>query len=182
MLYNSCMADFLQPENVIKYLNLKSGMAVADFGAGSGFFTLPAAKIVGSSGKVTALDVQKDTLDFIKRRAKLENLTNIDTLWADIELAEGSRLPANSQDAVIISNVLFQAENKQAILREALRILKPEGKLLLLDWEENDPPPGPPRHLRVPERLAREYCEGMGYAMMESLPSGDHHYGFLFKK
>ncbi len=176
------MAEFLQPEKVIRCLNARDGMRIADFGAGQGFFSIPLAKIVGSSGKITALDVQKESVEFVRRRAQLENLTNIEAIWANLELSEGSNLPDNSQDAVIISNILFQAENKQMILKEAFRILRVDGALLLLEWDESSPPPGPPRELRVPQRTTKELCQEIGFSLAEELPAGDHHYGFLFKK
>ncbi len=176
------MAEFLQPEKVIRYLHAESGMRIADFGSGNGFFTFPLAEIVGSGGRVIALDIQKESLEYIRRQAKLENLTNIDTIWANLELPHGSQLDDNSCDGVIIANILFQAEDKQALIREAMRVLRPGGRLIILEWDDSDPPPGPPEDLRIPKRTVREYCEGMGMTLVEELDAGNHHYGFLFKK
>ncbi|MEK7636112.1 MAG: methyltransferase domain-containing protein [Patescibacteria group bacterium] len=176
------MAEFLQPEKVIQYLHARDGMRIADFGAGQGFFAILLAKIVGSSGKLTALDVQKESVEFVRRRAQLENFTNIEAVWANLELPRGSKLPDNSQDAVIISNILFQADDKKALLVEAFRVLRIDGTLLLLEWNEDAPPPGPPRELRVPQQTTKELCQEVGLSFAEKLPAGNHHYGFLFKK
>lgn len=176
------MPDFLNPQDIVSRLDIKSGMHIADFGAGSGFFTMLFAKLVGDTGRVTALDVQKDVLEFLKIKAKRENVLNIDFVWADLELPRGSKLPDDSQDLVMIANVLFQASDKMAIIREAMRVLKPGGTLAALEWEEQDPPPGPPRNLRIPKRALKDYCERVGFTIYRELAAGSSHYGFLFKK
>jgi ubiquinone/menaquinone biosynthesis C-methylase UbiE len=176
------MAEFFQPEQIITRLEIKSGMKIADFGAGSGYFSIPFSKIVGSSGRVTALEIQKDVLDVLRVRAKNEGLLNIDVIWANIELPRGSKLEDNSQDLVLASNVLFQAEDKNAVMAEAMRILKPGGMFCVIEWVETDPPPGPPRALRIPKQILKDQCERAGFSLYRDLSAESHHYGFLFKK
>lgn len=176
------MANFIQPEEILRHIDVQPGMHIADFGAGSGFFTILLAKRVGDSGKITALDVQKDYLEAIRAKAKQENIFNIETVWADLELPQGSKLENNSQDMVFLANVLFQAENKITILREALRILRTEGELVVIEWKLEDPPPGPPRSLRIDKPLLAHQCESVGFLVSKELHAGSHHYGFVFKK
>lgn len=176
------MAEFLQPEQIITRLDIKSGMKIADFGAGSGYFSIPFSKIVGSSGRVSALEIQRDVLEVLRGNAKNEGLLNIDVIWANIELPRGSKLEDDSQDLVFASNVLFQAEDKNAVIMEARRILKAGGMFCVIEWDETDPPPGPPRAHRIPKKTLKEQCERIGFSLYRDLDAGSHHYGLLFKK
>lgn len=173
---------FLHPERIIAYLDVRPGMAVADFGAGGGYFSLPLARAVGDQGKVYALDIQKSALDLIRSRAGLEHRLNLETIWADLELDAGSRLPGSSCDLVIVANILFQVEDKRAVLQEAKRVLKTGGQLVVLEWDEAPFPAGPPQELKVPKVLARRLALEVGFEAEKEFAAGSHHYGLLFKK
>ncbi len=173
---------FLHPERITAYLDVRPGMTVADFGAGGGYFSLPLARAVGDSGKVYALDIQKSALDLIRSKASLEHRLNLETIWADLELPSGSRLPSSSCDLVIVANILFQAENKRTVLEEARRVLKPGGRLVILEWDETPFPAGPPANLKVPKTLSRRLAAEAGFEPEKEFEAGSHHYGLLFKK
>ena len=68
--------DFLNPEKILKNLNLEAGMTIADFGAGSGYMSFKAAKLVGKNGSVNALDVKKSIIEHLKNEIKHQNLNN----------------------------------------------------------------------------------------------------------
>ena len=104
---------FSSPEQNIKYLSLEKGMHVGDLGAGSGFYTLAVAKEMAGSGKVYAIDIQKDLLDRLKNEARKQGLLNVEVIWGDIETVGGSKLKDSSLDAVIASNILFQISQKE---------------------------------------------------------------------
>ena len=174
---------FVNPEEIVKKrFNLQPGMAVADFGAGSGYYTLAAAEIVSDSGVVYAVDIQKDLLEKIKTRAEDEGLKNVEIIWADLDRPEGSRIAENSLDFVVISNILFQTENKPAVAREAFRVLKSGGAAGVIDWSESFGGLGP----RPEDVLKRQDCEKLfleaGFAVEKDFEAGEHHYGFLFRK
>lgn len=173
---------FLHPERTIGRLDVKKGMTAADFGAGSGFFTVALARIVGETGKVYAIDVQKSSLDFIKSKAHIENLLNIETVWADLEFPQGSHLPAESVDLVIVSNILFQAEKKLEVMREAYRVLKAQGRIAVIEWDEASFPGGPPADMRVDRRAAQSLLREAGFVLDREFEAGSHHYGLLYKK
>jgi ubiquinone/menaquinone biosynthesis C-methylase UbiE len=152
---------FVRPEETIKEFELEPGMVVADFGCGSGHYTVAAAKRVGDTGRVYALDVQKDLLQAVKSTAELNNLKNIEIIWADLDIPLGSRLADNSVDFVIISNILFQTENRLQITKEALRILKDGGKVAVIEWAaEGEPRQGREKKVEVgpplSQRIAKE--------------------------
>lgn len=173
---------FLHPERTIGYFDVKNGMTVADFGAGSGFFTMAMARIVGESGKVYAIDIQKPSLDLIKSKAHIENLLNIETVWADLELPQGSHLPAQSVDLVVVSNILFQVENKLEVFREAHRVLKAQGRIAVIEWDETPFPGGPPVEMRIAKREAQSLLGQAGFILDREFETGSHHYGLLYKK
>ncbi len=174
---------FVKPEEIVKkYFHLQPGMVVADFGAGSGFYTLAAAEAVGDSGKVYAVDIQKDLIEKIKSRAEDEGLKNVEIVWADLEKEEGSKFAENSIDFIIISNILFQVPDKVSVVNEAFRVLKNGGELAVLDWSESFGGLGPrPENVFTREACEKIFLEG-GFVLDEEFEAGEHHYGVIFKK
>jgi len=154
---------------------------VADFGAGHGYFTIPLARIVGNEGRVYAIDVQKAALDIIRSKAKLEHLFNVEPVWADLDRAGGSRLKDKSVDFVLVSNIIFQTEKKDEVLREAERVLRDGGRLAIVEWEPSAPW-GPPTDFRVKKETARNLAVQAGFEFDREFEAGEYHYGLLFKK
>lgn len=173
---------FLEPEQIVHSLDLRPGNHVADFGAGHGYFTIPMARIVGGDGKVYATDIQKSVLDIIRAKAKLEHLLNIEFIWADLDQPGGSKLKEKFIDLVLIANVLFQAEQKYVVLREAYRILREDGRLTIVEWDETETPLGPPFTLRIKKEEARTLALQAGFEFDREFAAGSHHYGLLFRK
>ena len=103
---------FSDPENNIKQFALGPGMQVADFGSGSGFYSLVAARAVAPSGRVFAVDIQKSLLEKLKNGARQNKLNNVDVVWGDLEHLGGTKLRESSMDAVIVGNLFFQIENQ----------------------------------------------------------------------
>lgn len=175
------MDGFLNPQTVVNLLPLKEGMVVADFGCGSGFFSLAMAQIVKPSGKVVALDIWKPSLETLAFRAKAAGLFNIiETKWANLEEPKGSGLPNNSCDLVLISNLLFQVENKTNVILEAKRVLKNNGKLVVIDWQP-DKLPSPQKLFPIPKQELLSILEENGFELEREIAVGVTHYGFLLK-
>ncbi len=175
------MAGFANPVENILAIGLQGGMKIADFGAGSGAYTLAAARTVGAHGKVYAVEVQKDLLTRIKNTATQEHLDNVEIIWGDFELPHGSRIADCLVDVVIISNALFQLENKSGALHEARRILKPAGKLAIIDWSESYSGMGPMKSDVVQKEAALELARMAGFTLMTEFAAGAHHYGLLLR-
>lgn len=173
---------FLHPGDIVGRLDIRPGMTVADFGAGGGYFSIPAAHRVGENGKVYAIDVQKQAVDLIRSKANLEHLLNIETIWADLERPQGSHLPDDAVDFIIVANILFQAEAKADVLAEARRVLRTGGHLAILEWDETPFPAGPAAALRLSKQAVRHLAEGAGLQLEKEFEAGSHHYGLLFKK
>lgn len=115
--------------------HLEPGMHVADFGSGrTGHMVFPAAKVIGEHGVVYAVDILKDVLALIKKRADMEAFLNIQPVWADIERPNGVSIPRGSLDIVFMVNILHYLQNVTNPLSEAERLLKPKGRLVVVDW------------------------------------------------
>ncbi|MEK7596144.1 MAG: methyltransferase domain-containing protein [Patescibacteria group bacterium] len=173
---------FVNPENTISHLELRPGMTAADFGCGAGFYTIPLAKAVRSNGKVYAFDIRKEMLEIIRSKTRLENLLNIEAVWADLEISGSTKLRDETTDAVIVSNILFQIDNKQALVKEAVRVLKKGGRLLIVEWGEGAGVGGPLPAQRVRQEEAKRLFEEEKLIFAKEFNAGDHHYGLLFKK
>lgn len=172
---------FLKPEQNISILGLQEGMTVADFGSGTGFYSIEASKKVGNSGHVYSIEIQKDLIKKLENEIKELNLSNIECIWGDIEKYNGSKLASLSMDAVIISNVLFQAEDKLGLIDEAKRILKKDGKILLVDLSQSLGGPDKSNHYIITEDEALDLFTKRGLKVVEQISTSPHHYGIIFK-
>lgn len=172
---------FANPEGNIATLGKIEGMTIADLGAGAGVYTILLAKKAGDTGRVYAVDVQKDFLSKIKNTATQEGLVNVETIWGDIEERGGTKLSDNSVDIAIIANVLFQAEDKIGLVSEVKRILKPDGKVLFVDWRDSFGGLGPQPEMIVRIDDAKNIFTDTGFVHEETIETGSHHYGFIMK-
>jgi len=173
---------FTEPEKTIAPLALREGMVVADLGCGPGDFSVAAGKRVGTTGKVYAIDIQKDILPTVIDRAKDAHLNNVETIWGDIEDHEGTGLRDSLVDAVIISNIFFQVEDKRKVLEEAFRILKSGGRILAVDWSDSFGHLGPTPEMIYSRDDMRGLFESFGMKVVNTFETGDHHYAFIFEK
>lgn len=172
---------FSDPRKNVEQLELLPGMHVADLGSGSGFYTLLLARVVGPTGRVYSVDIQKDLLAKVKTEASKEKLFNVEVIWGDVEKIGGTRLKEASMDMVIISNILFQIGNKDAFIKEAARITKPGGRICVIDWEDSFGGLGPQQSDVVTSEMAKKLFEKAGFTLDKEISAGDHHYGLIFK-
>lgn len=173
---------FADPQTNLRKLSLASGMTVVDFGSGVGAYAIPAAQLVAPEGKVYAVEIQKDLLETIKKEATAKNLSNVEFVWGDVEQAGGVGLADNLADVVIISDVLFQAKSMYTLSLEAKRILKPGGRIMIIEWSESFGGIGPaPADIVKPEDVKKTFGSA-GLAFISEFPAGDHHYGLIFAK
>lgn len=175
-------SSFLNPAKALRAAKLHDGDRVADFGAGSGFFTRAAARQVGGKGLVWAVDVHQDLLPRIKNLALQEGLTNVEVVHGNVEKYGGSHLPEDNFNLVIIANVLFASEDKKEVVREAKRVLKVGGRVLVIDWSGSYNGMGPHEDHVVTEDHARTLFELGGFTYMDAVPAGAFHWGFIAKK
>ena len=164
----------------MRALGLAGNSIVADLGAGTGFYAVAAGHLV-PAGKVYAVEVQKDYLAKIKHKVLEAHLRNIEAIWGNVEKIGGTKIKGGIVDAVIASNVLFQVEDKDKFIEEAKRILKPGGRVLLIDWSETSGAM-PHRAAIVSKIKAREMFERQGFRVEREIDAGVHHYGMILVK
>lgn len=181
MLRHKYTTKLLDPQLIADKINLKQGDKVADFGCGrAGAFSFWAGKKVGAKGLVYAIDVVKDHLFLIDKEAKENNLANIKTIWADLELLGGTRLDSNSLDMVLIINTLHQSRQPVNILHEAYRILKKGANLVIIDWTRGEALFSPER--RIDKKALKSAAEKIGLDLADEFLAGPNHFALVFKK
>jgi ubiquinone/menaquinone biosynthesis C-methylase UbiE len=173
---------FSQPDKNIEQFHIDPGMTVADLGSGLGFYSLALAKAVGPSGKIYAVDIQKDLLSKLQSDAAAAGVHNIKLIWGDLDMKKSSTLPEQSVDRVVIANTLFQVSEKDNLLEEAFRILKRGGKMLIVDWKNSFGGMGPHPNDVLREDVAKTLVGSFGFQFEKDIIAGDHHYGFVVKK
>ena len=173
---------FVDPSAIVKQLSIVSGSTVADFGCGSGYFSFEFARHVGAEGVVHALDVLPSALEAVASRAKTLGISNIITKRVNLEREQGSGLGAESVDWVVLKDMLFQNQKKDAILHEVARVLKPGGQALIMEWNPREAMVGPEQHLRISPERVKELAVSAGLTVGNDIEVGGFHYAFIAKK
>lgn len=173
---------FSDPLSILDALGVSPGMTVGDFGTGEGAYARELAKRVQKDGTVYAFDVQKDLVTRLVAQAKEAKIYNLNVIWADLDEPNSTTLAANSLDAAIVANVLFQSEKKDVFLKEATRVLRDNGRLLIVDWSDSFGHLGPHPEQVITKDAARRLAEGAGLVFDKELAAGEHHYALLFRK
>jgi ubiquinone/menaquinone biosynthesis C-methylase UbiE len=155
--------SFLNPIRIIDEISVSKSMKIADFGCGSGGWSIPLAK-KSEEGTVYAVDVMNEALSALKSKADTEKVYNIRTLLADIE--KGTNLPAGSFDLVVVSN-------KDAVINEAHRVLRQSGKLLVVDWNNTED---------VSESEVDQKIKESDFQVVKKIDAGVSHFGALYEK
>jgi precorrin-6B methylase 2 len=137
-----------QPGLLMKALALKPGDVVADIGAGSGYFTFRIAREVGPRGKVYAVDIQKEMLDIIGRRARAARLTNVEPVLGKLT---DPRLPPASVDLILMVDVYHEFSHPHEMTEAMVKALKPGGRLVFVEYRLEDP--------KVPIKLVHKMSE-----------------------
>jgi ubiquinone/menaquinone biosynthesis C-methylase UbiE len=183
MVYFSGGNELLNPEKLYQHVGLTQGMKVADLGCGgSGRFTITAAKLVGRKGKVYAVDILKSVLKEMARKARLEGVSNVKTVWANLEIYGATKIKTNELDVAFLINILFQSKEHENIIKESVRMLKSGGKLLVVDWKQTGAPFGPPVVDRVKPDKIKKIAKSIGLKKIDEFEAGDYHYGLVFQK
>jgi len=169
---------FINPTETLNQIGLKKEMTAVDVGAGSGGWTLPLAKIL-EDGFVFAVDILEEPLSALQGKARSLGLNNIRPIVGDIE-AGVPKVSGESCDFALITNVLFQIEDREAAFKEIGRVLKHGSQLLVVDWLP-EATLGP-KQGKISAQEVKNIAAKFRLRFENDLPSELYHYGLLFIK
>jgi ubiquinone/menaquinone biosynthesis C-methylase UbiE len=164
------------PEAILLDIGVKPGMTLIDIGCGEGFFALPAARLTGRQGKVYGLDTDVTSIKEIRRKASAEGLENLELKAGP---AEETLLCQACADIVFFGIVLHDFRDPARVLEKARKMIKPDGRLVNLDWKKQSHSFGPPVSIRFDEETARRMIESAGFKVESVTDSGKYHYLIL---
>jgi ubiquinone/menaquinone biosynthesis C-methylase UbiE len=173
MLLSEEREQALKPEKLLRELGLKEGNTMADIGCGPGFFTVPAAQIVGEKGVVLAADVQGEMLSAVKSRITEKGLKNVRVVkTSDTDVP----LPPESCDFVLLAFVLHEIDNRASFLHKAGRLLKKRARMAIIEWQQIAEENGPPLENRISAESIAEDAHASGLQVLDRHDLNDHHY------
>ena len=178
----STSTQFFDPRRIIDQLEIYSGMKVAHFGCGVGYFTFPIAERVGDAGVVWALDILEHKIELMQSNIRTRGLQNIKVKRANLEMVNGSGLEDDSADWVIMVNMLYQNNKKSRIIGEAKRVVKEHGKILLIDWKSSDGLFGPDISDRITREDLIKTVRKNGLGIAKELEIGELYFGMILTK
>ncbi len=178
-LDNEWRRQNIPPQPTLEKLGLTSADIVADIGCGIGYFTIPAAGMLASENMVYALDTSDQMLEEVKKRmsaADISNITAIKTSEYDL------KLPEKSVTFALLVNVLHEIEDKAQFVTEVRRILKPEGKIAIIEWEKENMEMGPPKDHRIGKDETESLLKSAGIISASSMQITGALYGLVAVK
>ncbi|MBI3458755.1 methyltransferase domain-containing protein [Candidatus Azambacteria bacterium] len=173
---------FMDYRKILLEFNIQEKDKIADFGCGSGYFPIALAKAVGPEGIITAIDVLPSALELVYARAQNDNLLNIIGKRANLEILGSSGLLDDSQDIVLLINILHQTENKAGVIAEAKRVVKPSGQIIIVDYLPNTMRLGPAESLRISPDVIKPLAQSAQLELTREFKAGDYHWGMVFRK
>jgi ubiquinone/menaquinone biosynthesis C-methylase UbiE len=163
---------------ILDLAGLLPGMIFVDVGCGEGFFSVPAARIVGFEGRIYAFDINAEAIERLKQTAAEEGLQNI---VAQVGRGEDTVLFEEQADMVFFGIDLHDFADASKVLANARKMIKPGGRLVDLDWKKKEMELGPPLHIRFDEEKASGLITEAGFLIESVSPSGAYHYIIIAK-
>lgn len=155
--------EWQQPEKVIAALEIHPGDVVVDLGSGGGYFTFRLAEAVGPTGKVYAVDIDRDMVDLVAKRARDEGKSNIEAILAK---PDDPALPKAGVNLVFTSNTYHHIDKRVAYFADLRKYLRPGARVAVIDFDRRAWLEGLLRHYTPPEFIRRE-MEQAGYTRQQ---------------
>lgn len=166
------------PEQILLTAGLQEGMCLVDIGCNDGFFTLPAARIVGTTGKVIAIDVDTEALERLRVKLDQASIQNTEVIDGPAEDTVACEKCAN---LIFLGMVLHDFRDPVAALSSAKRMLHANGCIYNYDWKKQDTPIGPPQAIRFSEDQVRQLAHSAGLHVVETRSMDKHFYSVTMK-
>jgi ubiquinone/menaquinone biosynthesis C-methylase UbiE len=174
--------NFSNPDDNVREFGLTSGDKVVVFGSGSGGHTLAAARALKGSGTIYGIDSRGQMVEKLKKEAQERHHLNVRVLHGNVDRLGGTGIGAMSADAVIIPDTLFAYRDKATILKEASRIMKPGGRLLIVEWAASYAGAGPAPKDVCREEDALGFAKNAVFEYDRRFSAGNYHYALIFHK
>jgi ubiquinone/menaquinone biosynthesis C-methylase UbiE len=174
-------SEFFNPPFILKQMGMTADLqAIADLGCGFGTFSIPAANII--KGKVHAFDIDEEMISQMQIKIDEFAIKNVELHLADF-ITEGTGLPDNSVDYVMIFNILHH-DNPEQILNETYRILKKGAKAGIIHWRSDiSTPRGPSLEIRPRPAECTNWAKGAGFQLFKDpFIIGSYHFGLIIQK
>jgi ubiquinone/menaquinone biosynthesis C-methylase UbiE len=178
-LDNEWRRQNIPPLPTLEKLGLISTDIVADIGCGIGYFTIPAAGMLDSENKVYALDTSDQMLEEVKKRMSAAGVINIIVIKTD---EYDLKLQDESVTFALLVNVLHEIEDKEQFIIEVRRILKPEGKIAIIEWEKENMEMGPPKEHRIGKNETAAILRSFGLIAEGAIQLTSEFYGLVAVK
>lgn len=178
-LDNEKRRELLPPEQTLINLLLQKGDIMADIGCGIGYFTISASKIVGESGKIFAMDISPEMLQDVGIKINENSISNVEPILTE---ENNLKLKDNEVTFAFISFVLHEADEKENFLSEIKRIISPEGKIAIVEWEKISSELGPPIEHRLDRIYLTKMLDSLGFSNISTIDIGENFYGIIAQK
>ncbi len=165
--------SYLDARSILRAFDVHEGMRIADIGAGTGFFALPSAALVGRSGHVDAVDLSPEMLEDLQAKLAQTGARNVTAVRSTEDRIP---LPDRSVDLAFLACVLHELDGPGTLL-ECRRILRPKGRLAVVDWKKEEMEFGPPKEHRLDEGEAKAILADVGFVPTRTFEAGPYHYG-----
>lgn len=179
MVYHSGN-QLVDPHLIFEKAHVQEGMHVADLGCGrTGHVVFPMSPVVGEKGLIYAVDILKDVLENITKRARMEGIHNIHTVWSDIEQVGGTSIPEKSIDVVFFVNTLVQTQDRRAALSEGARLTKDKARMVIVDWVTPGLTFSPPQEQFVDFADVQAWARDNNFIVTDMFEAGPYHRGMV---
>lgn len=170
-------APFLSPEQVVSELDIKPGDKVLDFGAGAGYWAIPMAKLVGTSGHVYVTDAKAANLSVIKTKAQRDGLDNLTYFVAPYN---GNQMPIQTKlDLILCANIFSLVEDAEGMLKSLGKLSRGGTRLVVVDWNDKSPIGLQKGEIVNTEEIILKAAKA-GFEFKKLLSAGAHHTGLYF--
>jgi ubiquinone/menaquinone biosynthesis C-methylase UbiE len=174
--------DIIDKEKVFAALGLKKDTVMLDAASGVGKYSIAASEIIGNKGMIYAVDLWEEGISALKQALEEKAINNIIPLLGDVN----KHIPVSdrSMDVVLMATVLhdlIEVNTEKGTLKEIRRVLKPGGKLVVIEFKKIEGPPGPPVAIRLTPEETEKIVSEYGFKQEKVIDAGQFHYVSVFK-
>lgn len=175
--------ELIDSAKFFRELDLKKGITFLDLACGWGIYALAVSEIIGQAGRVYAVDLWEEGISSLKNKAAAKGVQNITTLVSDV--SHNIPIAPAIVDVCLMATVLhdFIGDHvERGVLKEIVRVIKPQGTLAVLEYKKIDGPPGPPKSVRLTPQEVDEILLPYGFKEQRITEVGPDHYLQIFIK